>query len=186
MKLLTIKLVFTLAFLSLSSLSLAQTNFQIGGGLVLSPDYSDRIDELYPNYETTGGFGWIKLDLDILYGVTDQVDLNTRLSFAANFVHVDEGPQEESYFNTIFLPGIGIRYHLNSAYVYALANFPLPSTGSDFIEFENDGAGFEIGIGSSIGKKSYIEAAYLDAPFKMNDEKGNFGGGVALSIGFKI
>lgn len=169
-----------------ASFSSAATQFQMGVGLVISSDYSDRIDEIYSDYDKAGGFGWLKLDLDILHPLTDQLYLNPRVSFAANFIHVDGGHLEETYFNTLILPALGVRYYLNPVYVFALANLPLPATGSDHLEFDSDGLGFELGLGTAIGQNSYLEIAYLDAPFKINNQKGNYGGGLAVAVGFKF
>ena len=162
-----------------------KSQLQFGASVVISPDYRDRIKESYPGYDVNGGYGWQKLDLNYSHSLTERLYMNHRMSLAFNYLIVD-GEKDETYFNALLLPAIGLRYQIEPIYFFALANYALPYTGKEQFDFSVDRPGFELGLGTHLGSKLYAELSYLKAPFEFNGKSDNFGGGYTLGFGAKF
>ena len=163
-----------------------QNRLELGFGLILSSDYSDRIDEVYSAYDASGGGGWLKFDVNYVDQLTGPLYMHYRFTFGLNGAVVDGGDEDETYLNALFIPAIGLRLELASIYFFGLGNLPIPYSTSDYRDFKTGNPGFELGIGTRLGSRGFIEASYLSAPIEIDSKTRNYGGGPTLTAGFRL
>jgi hypothetical protein len=118
----------------------------VGGfGLVISPGYNSTLNDAYSDdYAIEGGYGWLDLMLGIRLNVVRHFSITPGANLLVNFVSGDE-----SFVNTIVLPGVGARYMFKDApslYVNGEVNYGFPNTGG---RIESNGGG--VGFGGAIG-----------------------------------
>ncbi|MCF7816812.1 MAG: hypothetical protein K9M54_02920 [Kiritimatiellales bacterium] len=140
-----------------------------GGGFVYSPGYGDFIDDTYVNqgYEDSGLGGWLDLYMGVEYKALPQVSVIGGCDLMLNAVDVSGGALDETYLNAILNPSLYGQFftEARSFYVNGGISLPIPSTGSDYFEYENNGVGWggHIGYASSTGVFR-IEVGYVSVP----------------------
>ena len=146
-------------------------DFIIGGGLVSAPEYGDFIEDVYESpalgYTSLDDVsGWLDLYLGFEYRPVSRIGIIVGGDLWVNAgVDATGGVIDEAYANAIFIPSIyGQLYVTSWLYVNAGVNFPMPETGSKYIEIESDGIGFGANIGIEIAKILRIEGGYVHVP----------------------
>ncbi len=173
-------------------------DFQIGAGFIFSPGYRDFIDKVYGDYDSTGGYGWMALHAGLEYKETPAFSIIAACDLWLNGVDVSGGAQDESYVNTMVLPSVYVQYQFLESYtdytescilyVNAGIGMLIPSTGSDYSEFDAAAPTIAGNVGWTFGsrRKSKLELgymfAYVDAeatgsnPVLTGSRKFDFGG----------
>ncbi len=169
--------------------------FHTGGGVVISPEFSDVLEDAYPEYSFSQDelgildFGWLSIGCGVRFQISEKVSIGPAVNFMANVSRYNkpvtstvnfrngtrtmEYESPETSFNTITLPAISGRYYFKEChgYVRAEINYGIPTASGD-IDVESNG----IGYGIAVGIKG-MELGYLHIPVKVNNsEDGNFGG----------
>jgi len=148
----------------------------IGGGIVISPGYNDVLNDAYPEYTVTGGYGWMDLLLAVQFNASEQLAFTAGTDLFFNYVSGDL-----SFSSTIVLPSVSVLYKFkqgSSIYVSGQINCGFPSSSSSRIDLESDGVGAGGTIGWASGDAFSIEAGYVHVPVTVNDVLSeNFGGG---------
>ncbi len=144
-------------------------DFIIGGGLVVAPEYSDYVDDVYEAagyINTDDAGGWLDLYVGLEYRPVSRIGIIVGGDLWVNGgVDVSSGPLDETYANYIFIPSIyGQLYITSWLYINGGVNFPMPDTGSKYFEFESDGTGFGANIGIEIADIVRIEGGYVHVP----------------------
>lgn len=148
-----------------------QLHVLMGGGAVISPGYQDFIDDVYDaaGYSDVGGAGWLDLFGGVGIRGDEQVDVILGCDALLNTVDASGGLLDESYANLILVPSIYGQLYLTpdrTVYVNTGLNLPLPVTGSDYFNFQNDGIGVGFNIGVQLDQIFRIEAGYTYLPVK--------------------
>ena len=141
----------------------------IGGGFVISQGYQDYIDDVYESngYSDSGGNGWLDLYVGVEIRPEAQFGVLLGCDVLINGVDVDGGPLDETYANVIIVPSVyGQLYFTESRmfYINGGISLPLPATGSDYFDFENDGLGLGANIGVELAETFRIEEGYTYLP----------------------
>lgn len=141
----------------------------IGGGFVISPGYQDYIDDAYSSslYSDSGGDGWLDLYFGVEFRPASQFGIIVGCDLWLNGVDADGGLLDETYANAIVIPSVyGQLYFTESRmfYINGGINLPMPGTGSDYFEFENNGLGLGANIGVELADLLRIEAGYTYVP----------------------
>ncbi len=148
-------------------------DFIIGGGFVVSPEFKDYIDDVYESsgYDTSGGGGWLDLYVGAEIRPAPQFGVIFGCDFWINGVDATTyggpGTLDETYANVITIPSVyGQLYFTESRlfYINGGISLPLPSTGSDYFEFENNGLGLGANIGVELADLLRIEGGYSYVP----------------------
>lgn len=141
-----------------------------GGGFVYSPGFGDFVDDAYVSqgYEDSGLGGWLDLYAGVEYKAMPQVSVIGGCDLMLNAVDVVDGTLDETYLNAILNPSLYGQFYFTEArsfYVNGGISLPIPSTGSDYFEYENNGVGWgaHIGYASSTGVFR-IEVGYVSVP----------------------
>ncbi len=150
----------------------------IGGGLVFSPEYKDFIDDVYESngYDDSGGGGWLDLYAGLEFRPAPQFGIIAGCDFWFNGVDASGGPLDETYANVIVIPSLyGQLYFTESRmfYINGGVSLPLPGTGSDNFEFENNGLGLGANIGVELASLIRIEAGYTYMPITAKTTSSN-------------
>ena len=163
----------------------------LGGGFVISSGYQDYIDDVYDNsgYSDSGGYGWLALYVGGEFRPDPQFGIIGGCDLWLNGVDVTGGPLDENYANIILIPSVYGQFYFTESrtvYINGGLNLPLPVTGSDYFEFENNGIGLGANIGVELAETFRIEAGYTHVPVKAKatasnpvlsgEEEYNFGG----------
>jgi len=152
-------------------------DFVLGGGLLFSSGYSDYVDDVYgPLYGTDGGEGWLDLYVGVEIRPAAQFGILLGCDMMINGVDASGGPLAETYANVIMMPSVyGQLYFTEKRmfYVNAGIGLPLPDTGSDYFEFENNGLSLGANLGVEIADVLRIEGGYLFIPVTAKATAGN-------------
>lgn len=167
-------------------------HFEASFSIVISPKYADLLDDAYPDteyveYERSGGYGWIDVDLGARWIITDQLSLSPTVGVMFNYVDIS-GYEDDTYTNTIIVPRIAARFQFvpnSSPYIGVELNYNSPHTGSDRYDFESGGLGYGAFLGYTPDGKVIIEAGYLYIPVDIPGykDKENIAGGFLLRFG---
>jgi hypothetical protein len=143
-----------------------------GGGLILSSGYSDFVDDAYSSfYSTSGGDGWLDLYAGVEIRPAQQFGILIGLDMMINGVDATGGLLAETYANIIMVPSVYGQLYLTKDrmfYVNGGINLPLPDTGSEYFELENNGLGLGANIGVEIADVLRIEGGYTYVPVTVN------------------
>jgi len=152
-------------------------DFVLGGGLIGSAGYSDFIDDAYSSfYDTSGGDGWLDLYVGVEIRPAAQFGILLGCDMMINGVDATGGPLAESYGNVIMVPSVyGQLYFTESRvfYINGGISLPLPDTGSDYFEFENNGLGLGANLGVEIAGVLRIEGGYTYIPVTVKTTSSN-------------
>jgi hypothetical protein len=157
---------------------LDQFKILLGGGLILSPGYMDFLDDFYTaaGYGNEGGLGWIDLYGGIEVRLNQQFGIIVGCDLWINGVDAVGGELDESYATAILIPSLYGQLYLNDSgtfYINAGINLPVPSTGSDYFDFSNDGLGFGLNAGVQFAEVFRVEAGYAYVPVTAEATPGN-------------
>lgn len=145
-----------------------QVDLILGGGLLISPEYRNFIDDVYgPFYSDAGGEGWLDLYGGIEIRADQQIALILGCDALINAVDASGGPLDETYANLILVPSVYGQIYFTperTVYINGGVSLPLPATGSDYFDLENDGLGFGANIGVELADVFRIEAGYTYIP----------------------
>ena len=144
-----------------------QFDVLLGGGLVVSPGYGDFIDDAYTLYNEDAGLGWLDLFAGVEYHPDPLFGIIGGFDVFVNSVDVNGGPLDETYSNLILLPSIYGQLYLDEEgkfYINAGINLPVPTTGSDYFDYENNGVGVGVNLGAQLAEVFRIEAGYVLVP----------------------
>lgn len=141
----------------------------IGGGFIISSGYQDFIEDAYNpyNYSDSGGDGWLDLYFGVEFRPAPQFGIIAGCDLWLNGVDADGGLLDETYANAIVIPSVYGQLYLTESrmfYINGGINLPLPGTGSDYFEFENNGLGLGANIGVELADLLRIEAGYTYVP----------------------
>jgi len=162
-----------------------QSGLELRAGLVISPGYRDTLDLAYPEYEITGGFGWLDLGLGYRVVLADGFSIVPGADIMLNFI---TGASDDG-MNTIILPSVNAKYQFGTDsgfYVQAGINFAIVNMGTDRLdEIDSDGVGFQVMAGYQTASSLFLEAGYVNIPVAVDgfDWDEDFGG-VSLKMGF--
>ncbi len=139
-----------------------------GGGLIVSPGYSDFVDDAYIGaFSTSDGEGWLDLYAGVEIRPAAQFGVLLGLDLLINGIDASGGPLAETYANVLVVPSVYGQLYFTEArtfYINGGVSLPLPDTGSDFFEFENNGLGLGANIGVEIADVLRIEGGYTYLP----------------------
>lgn len=142
----------------------------VGGGLVLSPEYQDFIDDAYDafGYSDSGGMGWLDLYAGVEMRPAHQVGILLGCDMWINGVDASGGGLlDETYANVIMIPSAYVQLYITENrmfYINGGVNLPLPESGSDYYDFENDGLGVGLNIGIELADVIRLEGGYVHVP----------------------
>lgn len=151
----------------------------VGGGFIVSPGYSDFIDDAYksPN-STSDGEGWLDLYVGVEIRPAKQFGVLLGCDMLINGVDVSGGgPLDENYANIIMVPSVyGQLYFTETRtfYINGGVTLPLPDTGSDKFEFKNNGLGLGANVGVEIADLLRIEGGYSYIPVTVKGDGSSF------------
>jgi hypothetical protein len=196
-----------LALVAMTSTSYAVgagPRFQLGGGLVISPDYRNALDDAYPDADITGGYGFVGFSAGLAFKLNEQFSITPKVDFMFNYVlglGDDEG-DDDSFLNTIVLPGVVARFQFAQApalYIGGEVNYNIPNSGSDRMDMSSGGVGYGALLGFAFSEGFAVEAGYVNIPVdiemesysyrygrykrELNSDTYNMGGGVIRFIG---
>ncbi len=174
-------LIVLLCFLSTSAnAARSPMDVNIGLDMIISPDYTDTIEDAYPEHEMSGGLGWLGMVLGVKFNVSKQLWLFANAELMFNYVTGDE-----NFMNSIFLPSIKALYKFKpgeSFYISAEVNKNYPETGSDRLEFDSGGIGYGAFLGYNVSHRTSFELGMLHIPVDVTykpyggTEEKDFGG----------
>ncbi len=155
--------------LSASAAEEDQVDLVLGGGLLFSSDYDEFIDDAYGSagYSDAGGTGWVDFYGGVEFHIDEQLALLLGCDALVNTVDANGGLLNETYANLILAPSVYGQLYLTpeqTVYVNGGFSLPLPATGSDYFELENNGIGIGANIGVRLAEVFRIEAGYLYLP----------------------
>jgi hypothetical protein len=172
-------------------------HFELGMGLVFSPDYHDAVQEaLGGRYIVRGPAGWVDLDAGLAISVVPRAHFVPRVRVLYGSVEIQgyPGMPGSQKSNIILIPGAAGRYQLTTGtnYWYASAELGLVSPHSGLSQLELASGGIALGISTGFVFGDYeIEVGYLRVPVDVgisgdvwlgpgyplvDSERGNFGG----------
>lgn len=164
-----------------------QSGLEFRAGLVLSSGYKDTLDLAYPEYEITGGLGWLDLGLGYRIPMAQGFSIVPGVDVMLNFV---TGASDDG-MNTIILPSVNAKYQFDEAggfYVQGGLNFGIVNMGTDRLDaIESDGIGFQAMAGYQTAGSLFFEAGYVGVPVTLEDYSDVWDedfGGVSLKMGF--
>ena len=178
-------MVFIIVFLCVFSReSMAGKNtLSLGGGIVFSPEYSDLLNDTYPDDNMYGG--WFNVNLLLQREIIKGVTLGPKIDLLTDFVFGD-------FVNLIILSGVAGRLTLQSApsvYLQVEMDYGYSHSGSSRFDFESETFAFGGTIGCIFNKGWQVEVGYLEIPVdaklqKNSEVRKNVNlGGVLLRIG---
>lgn len=159
--------------------------FELGVGLVISPDYNDALKDAYSDASVSGGGGWLgfhaglKLNLGAGFALRPGMDL---------WLNAVQDPYGDTYANTVLIPNISARYdftQLPSVFIEAGVNYGVPNTGDDQLEFESAGIGFSGGVGFTFNNDIDVTLSYWHVPSDSPIGEVNLGG-VRIGANFRM
>lgn len=155
------------------------SGFDLGLGLVVDMEYHDFLEDQYPDYDTSGGYGWLDLHMGYDIPLSDNLYVSPTVALWVNFVVVDGG-DGDSFANTIVLPSLRCRYLFGSrpsAYIAGEVNYGVPNTGSDRFDFDEGDIGYGGFVGYNTENNWRMEIGYSQAPVTVEyGEEIDFGG----------
>jgi hypothetical protein len=167
MKLARLALVASVAILSLAvTPSHANPSLACDFGLTFSPGYRSMMDDVYSDYEQTGGLGFLGVTAGLAFDLAPQTYLSLGAGWDLNFV-VIEGMGDESYMNNVIFPFVALTYAFQegaSPYLKAELNYDVPKTGSDRVEWKSGGIGFGLFGGFEFSHGWAVQAGYRSLP----------------------
>lgn len=182
----------TIGLLCAASVASAQNaELVLGGGLLFSPDYGEYIEDVYDSvgYYDASGSGWLDLYGGVEIAVDDQVGILVGCDALFNAVDVSGGPLDETYANAVLVPSVYGQFYFmpeRQVYINAGLGLPLPGTGSDYFELENNGLALGANMGVRFAEILRVEAgiSYIPVEAKATSkntvwagsEQYNFGG----------
>jgi len=154
-------------------------DIMIGAGIVSSPGYEDYIDDAYSdaaNYIGDNVYGWLDLYAGIEYRPFKQFGIiggcDVWLNGLETAAEKTAGIDESSYFNSLVIPSLYGQLYLTKSrlfYVNAGINFPIPTAGSSFFEFESSEIGYGVNIGMELFNLLRIEGGYTYVPVTVKE-----------------
>jgi len=180
-KLLKVASVAALSLLSICHAKEKEDRFDItiGAGIVSSSGYEDYVDDAYGvgNYIDEDIYGWLDLYAGIEYRPFKQFGIIGGCDVWLNGLEVAGGAIDESSFiNTIVIPSLYGQLYLTKSrlfYVNAGINFPIPSAGSSFFEFDSSEIGYGVNIGMELFNLLRIEGGYTYVPVTVKKTASN-------------
>ena len=170
----------------------ADFEFTLGGGTIVSPDYKDLLDEAYDDYDIWGGYGWFDLTATGSFIVNERFSYAGYVDWMFNF-----GAGDVSFFNSVVIPGVSTRYRFSentsSGFLEAGIGYPIPSTDSEYFDFDSDGISFKGELGYEFSENWELSLGYRYVPIEV--ELNTWGGtemrsvdlgGIFLEFGFKF
>lgn len=147
----------------------AGPRFQLGGGLVISPDYRNALEDAYPDADITGGYGFLDLSAGLAFKLNEQFSITPKVDFMFNYVIGlgNDGGDDESFLNTIILPGVVARFQFAQApalYIGGEINYNIPNSGSDNMDMSSGGVGYGALLGFAFSEGFAVEAGYVYIP----------------------
>jgi hypothetical protein len=185
----------TLLFSSLFALPVSvfgvNVGFEIGAGFHTGGDHTDTVESAY-RADSSGLGMFLGLQAGIPIGVTENFVVKPQLSLSFISVSVEDGyGEEDSYVDTIVIPGVAAEYYINgrknSAFIGAEIGVVSASGGSDKYwnagyELSGDGVSFGIYGGYAFGGGGKVSIGYRSVPVEVDYtyglpiESANFGG----------
>jgi len=164
-----------------------QTQIYLGAGMVISSDYRSFLNDVYPDADMFGGFGFLEFSAGVRFNASDQLSLTPTLGLLLNYVTVDGTHIDESYLNSVILPSLALRYRFSdipSFYAGGELNYGIPHSGSDYYDFDPGGIGYGVLFGYTFVGGWSIETGYRYVPVDIVHYKTkNLGGGLILRFG---
>ena len=170
----------------------ADFEFTLGGGTIVSPDYKDLLDEAYDDYDIWGGYVWFDLTATGSFIVNERFSYAGYVDWMFNF-----GAGDVSFFNSVVIPGVSTRYRFSentsSGFLEAGIGYPIPSTDSEYFDFDSDGVSFKSELGYEFSENWELSLGYRYVPIEV--ELNTWGGtemrsvdlgGIFLEFGFKF
>ncbi len=158
----------------------------IGTEVVISSDYKDMLEDYYD--DVGGGWGWWGFHLGLRYNVNEQFSVTPTIGVLLNHIEV-LGWGDDSYFNSIVVPSIVLRYAFKQApslFISGEVNYNFPNSGSDLHEFDSGDIGFGGTLGYVFSGDLSIEAGYTYIPVEVEAESENIGGGIVFRLGTSL
>lgn len=151
------------------------SKFELGVGVVVSPDYNDSLEEAYPDRDVSGGWGWLDLHAGLKLNLAESLAVRPGVDLWFNMVD----DSSDVFVNTVLLPGVSLRYDFTSVptlFAEAGLNYGLPNSGGDRLEFDSGGLGYSIGLGYTFESDVDLTLSYLDVPADTVVGEKNLGG----------
>lgn len=153
---------------------LRSQDFLFGTGITFSTGYHDALEEAYkPDYELSGGFGWIDLNAGLRFELVSDLMLTPGISLLFNIAEGDA-----TFINTITMPALSLQYFIGGSDVYISGelNKGFIHIDSDRFNAESNGIGYGLGIGYEFYDGDF-EIGYSKIPAIVDNRNTvNFGG----------
>jgi hypothetical protein len=152
----------------------------ISAHFIFSPGLKSFLDDLYDDYDLTGGGGWFGLQGGVPIRVGHYVEIKPSLSGVFNAISVMGGRQDEDYLNFMVIPAVAAKVLTPGQtirfFVGCEGNYNIPSTTSDEVDFSSDGFGGALFLGLEIQRNGHIELGYEYLPVMTDIGDYDFGG----------
>jgi hypothetical protein len=153
--------------------------FRIGAGITFSPEYREMLDDLYPDDEIYGGFGWVNLSAGVDIPLSSVFSIIPSATFYFNAV--DAESEDDFYFNTMVVPALAAKLKLSDApdtlFLQGEINYGYASSGSDNIDDIEGGVGYGAAIGYQFDGGIDMSLGYSYIPVDVTYEYGGYWGG---------
>jgi hypothetical protein len=162
----------------------------VGFGVIFSSTYKDALEEANPDWELSGGGGWVYVDLGFVTRVAPRLYVGPRVGMMATFIEYESvfaySDLNSKEATVIILPGVTVKYDLMPKVTtpFIEADLSLVSASSDLEAPELSSGGIAFGgtVGYTFSHRVEAGLTYRYVPVKVNDdETKNFGG-----IGFVL
>lgn len=142
-----------------------KTDLSLGGGIVISPEYDDLLNDVYPDDQMYGG--WLDLNLSIRQEIIKGLTLGPKVDLLADFVFSD-------FANLVTLPGLSGRYTFQavpSVYLQGEIDYAFSHSGTGRFDFESGTVAYGGTVGYAFREELYFEAGYLVIPVDVELDK---------------
>jgi len=163
----------------------AHNAFIVGFGVVMGSGYRDALQESHPDWQISGGSGWINVETGFAIKVSNSVSIVPKVSLQAMTIKFanNYGLPASSKAIGVVLPGIGAKYGFfktnSTPYVSSEVSAVVPFSDIESPELTSGGVAIGAALGYTIDIDYEIELLYRYVPVKLNDngeKKSNFGG----------
>lgn len=159
----------------------------VGIHFIVSPGYSSFLDDYYEDYDLSGGYGWLGLQVGMPIRVGNYVEIRPNLSGVFNMVTVQGGSKDEDYANYIIIPAVSAKALMPGKsvrfFIGCEANYNIPSTTSDEVDVSAGGIGGGVFAGVEFQSHGRVELGYEYLPVETSIGDYDFGG-VMLRAGY--
>jgi hypothetical protein len=160
----------------------------LGAGLVISSGYKNALEASHPDWDISGGVGWVYLDLDLGIRASKGIYVVPKLGFLATFIQYGQDPLASKQATLILLPGVGGRYEVSpkpsTLFFTGDLSLVVPSTDLESPKLESGGMSFGGSIGYTFDHQIEMALLYRYVPVKATTEvSGDIWGGSTTTEG---